>query len=480
MQIANQNKPTKSQNNSNLQKNNQKSRASKNKFHGKASAQGEEFDQAQQMLGHKQNDTIYPKQFILLFIMSSVTFKITMLPQYLCEVAGRNAYLAMGYMLFIEVLMIGVVYGVISRGSLLELNIPKWIKGGFIALIIVSNLVKSSFIISGITTYVSVTLFEKSTLVYVLIALLPVVMYMAYKGINVISRVCQISFWFIVATFLYMFMFAQVDGFLTNLLPIEFSTDVFVACDKHLFWFADYTPLLLASLVKTSKSSKGTTVTGLGFMVVCPLLLMIVFISNFGGGTTFVPNAFGKLAIYNRISTMLGTVDFATVCTWIIMAILKISIIVFATVRGCKYFFGDKWWISVIIAAVIFAIVYFWIRDLRTAYELSTGWLRYFVAIIEFGLPMAIYICMRVFDPERKQKLSTDQKRSQKNQQVQQQESAKDEEESKGTATATQPSGALQKENVLMQKESKGTTETPPSGALQKENGIEKNKKDVA
>ncbi|MEG2274251.1 MAG: hypothetical protein RSC44_02860, partial [Clostridia bacterium] len=265
------------------------------------------------MLNKPQNDSIYPKQYIILFIVASLTYKMTMLPQYLCDIAGRNAYLSMAYMLVVEALMVGIIYGVISKGSLFELNIPKPLKCFFVIIIMLSNFVKGSLNMSGATSYISVTLFEKSSIIYVLCALLPIVLYMAHKGINVIGRTCQICFWFLVITFVYMFMFAQVDCLVCNLLPFMFGGDVFVDCYKKLFCFSEFSPLIFACIVKTSKPTTTPTIAGLGFMIACPILLTIVFISNFGGGAGMVPNALGKLAVYNRISIMLGTVDFPNV-----------------------------------------------------------------------------------------------------------------------------------------------------------------------
>lgn len=362
------------------------------------------------MLNQKASDRIYPKQFILLIIILSITFKVTMLPQYLAQYAGRSAYIAMAFMLIVELLLIGIIYGVISRGSLMELNIPRPLKNTLIAAIMLSSFIKSCFLTSGTMTYVGVTLFEKGPSLYVFLALIPVVVYMSVKGINLLGRVCQICFWFIIITFAYMFLFAQVDYVWTNLTPLNFG-DAIVACDKHIFWFGDFTPLLLASLTKSGKSSKVATMGGLGFMVAAPILLMIVFTSNFGGGAIYVPNAFGKLAIYNRISIMLGTVDFPTVCTWIIMSILKISITLTGLIRGMEYFFGSKWWLNIAVVIALWAATVFGLRDLYINYSYSTSVIRYVVAAIEFGAPMIAYIALRIFDKDHEQNSSTAERR---------------------------------------------------------------------
>ena len=96
----------------------------------------------------QNKDTIYPKQFLLLSFIASLTFKMVMLPQYLCREAGRNAYLTMLYMMVIELLMLAIIYGTISHGGLLQLNIPKPFKYCFCILILASCFMKCGVLTS--------------------------------------------------------------------------------------------------------------------------------------------------------------------------------------------------------------------------------------------------------------------------------------------------------------------------------------------
>lgn len=354
------------------------------------------------ILNQKINDNIYPKQFVLLCVITAITFKVAMLPQYLCQYAGRNAYLSMAYLMTVELLMFGIIYGIIKNGSLFELGIPKPVKGVLVGLIIVSCFFRGGIMGCETVGYVGATLFEETAWEYVLLALLPIAVYIANKGISILSKASQMCFWFLVVTILFMVMFGQIDGSLSNLLPFDFSSDVLIAGDKHLVWFSNYTPLLFASLVTTQKSEKASTILGSTFILLCPIVLMIAFIATFGSGASFVPNAFGKLAIYNRISMMLGTLDFPTVCTWIILATLKISILLYGIIRGLKFFFGDKWWVSLVVGVGMWCIILYGFQNQKTAYDIASSWARYIVVAIEFGVPMLCYVFMRIYDPKRK------------------------------------------------------------------------------
>ena len=103
---------------------------------------------------------VYPRQLALLAFIASFTFKVVMLPQYLSGVAGRQSAIVMAYMMAIEVGMFFVIYGIISRTSLLDSAMPAALKAVFIALIVFSSGIKSSVLIAESVSYISTTLFD--------------------------------------------------------------------------------------------------------------------------------------------------------------------------------------------------------------------------------------------------------------------------------------------------------------------------------
>lgn len=338
---------------------------------------------------------VHSKQFFLVAFICVVAYKVVMLPQYLSIVAGRQAYWTMAFMMLIELCELAVVYGTIKHGSLLELPLPEIWKALLCLAIFASAIFKCGVLTSETLNYVSTTLFDNADWLYVLLALLPCVGYLAYKGANAISRTSEILFWFLAFAFFFNLMFARLQGDPHNLLPVRPDGSVAVAGDKHLIWFGDFTSLLFFKIVPSSKKAKPFNVVAIVATALCPVLLMLVFTAVYGGGGVLVSNAFGKLSIYNKLSFLLGTVDLPTVSAWLMMAIVKLSVVLYAAVECARYFLKLHGVCAVGVTLTLGAVVLFGMKSLRNSYALATGWLRYVFGAIEYAAPLVAYALMR-------------------------------------------------------------------------------------
>lgn len=343
---------------------------------------------------------VYPRQLALLAFIASFTFKVVMLPQYLTGVAGRQSAIVMAYMMAIEVGMFFVIYGIISRTSLLDSAMPAALKAVFIALIVFSSGIKSSVLIAESVSYISTTLFDDGLWRLVILALMPTLMFIAYKGANVIARTAQIIFWVVAVSLLFNILFAQFKGDIGNLFPMRFDASVMSAGDRHMIWFGDFTPFLFVTVAQPARKQKS------GLAIIMPLLFvltvgfMIVFISVYGGGGILVSNAFNKIGIFNRISMLLGTVDFPTVCSWLMMAIIKLSVILYAIIEGITYYVKRRGWVSVAVGLALGLAIFFGLKNLDRTYKFATSWIRYAVGGIEYLLPPAVYLAVRKWDKD--------------------------------------------------------------------------------
>lgn len=340
---------------------------------------------------------IYSKQYFLIAFISSVAFKVVMLPQYLTVSAGRQAYWTMAIMMAIELLMLTIVYGVVRQGSLLELPIPKMWKAVICIAIFASAIFKCGVLTSETLAYVSSTMFDNAEWLYILLALLPCLFYISYKGGNVIARTSEILFWFLAATFLFNILFARLQGDLHNLLPILSEGTIAVAGDKHLIWYGDFTTLLFLQVIPSPKKARPLNALAVIAVFLCPVLLMIAFIVVYGGGGVLVSNAFSKLAIFNKLSFLLGTVDFPTVCSWLIMAVIKLSLILYGATECLRYFFPKRAVCAAAAALTLGAVVLFGMRSLQHSYAVATGFLRYVFGFIEYSVPMIVYGLTRIY-----------------------------------------------------------------------------------
>lgn len=359
-----------------------------------------------------QKNKIYEEQYLLLAFISVVTFKIVMLPQYLVHAVSNNGYMVMAFMIAIEIMMLTVVYGVVKNGSILEQDIPKWLKGVFAILIFASSIIKSTVRGSEGVAYIATSLFANVAWTFVTLALLLAGIYIAQKGAKVLARSAQMFFWIIVFAAAFFIIFSNIKLDPLNLMPFKVSGELAVAADKYLMWFGDFTPLLLVSVVPSKNHGKKRlaiwTVLAILGTVLLTVGVMILFICTFGEAGELIGNAFLNVSSLNKIFFMIGSADLPTVLSWLVMYIVKFSMLLFAMITSAKFFFGDKSWVAIACGIIIYCIICFGIGNLNTNYVLATSWLRYVAFFIEFGVTIAAYIAMRVCQ-SKKQKQAKEQ-----------------------------------------------------------------------
>ncbi len=346
----------------------------------------------------KTTNVVYPNQIALLAFIASFTFKVVMLPQYLAGSAGRSSVIAMAYMMTIEVMEFVIIYGVISRTSLLQAHIPPPLKAAFILLIVGSSYFKTVILSAEAVSYISTTLFDNGLWRLIVLAYMPCLVYIAYKGGNVLARTAQIVFWFIAASLLFNVLFAQFRGDAGNLLPAEFSGRVMKACDRHMVWFGDFTPFLFLTSAKPGKPQRLRLPVMIFVCFFSAVAFMVVFITAYGGGAVMVSNAFNKIAVFNRISLLLGTVDFPTVCSWLMMSVIKLAIIVYGVVEGISYYVKKRFAVALLTGVALACTLFFGVTNMDVSYKIATSPLRYAIGAVEYLLPPAVYLAVRVCD----------------------------------------------------------------------------------
>lgn len=355
----------------------------------------------------KTTNVVYPNQIALLAFIASFTFKVVMLPQYLAGTAGRSCTLSMAYLMTIEVMEFGIIYGVIKRTSLLQARIPAALKALFILLIVGSSYFKTVILSAEAVSYISTTLFDNGLWRLIVLAYMPCLVYISYKGGNVLARTSQIVFWFIAASLVFNVLFARFNGDIGNLLPLGAPGRVMKACERHMVWFGDFTPFLFLTIARPVKPQRVRLPAMIAVCFVSAVAFMVIFITAYGGGSVMVSNAFNKIAVFNRISLLLGTVDFPTVCSWLMMSVIKLALIVYGVVEGLTYFFKKRLIIALITGVALTLTLFFGITNMDVSYKLATSPIRYAVGAVEYLLPPAVYLAVRIFDKESVQFDST-------------------------------------------------------------------------
>lgn len=346
----------------------------------------------------KTTNVVYPNQIALLAFIASFTFKVVMLPQYLAGTAGRSCTLSMAYLMAIEVMEFSIIYGVIKRTSLLQARIPAALKALFILLIVGSSYFKTVILSAEAISYISTTLFDNGLWRLIVLAYMPCLVYISYKGGNVLARTSQIVFWFIAASLVFNVLFARFNGDIGNLLPLGAPGRVMKACERHMVWFGDFTPFLFLTIARPVKPQRVRLPAMIAVCFVSAVAFMVIFITAYGGGSVMVSNAFNKIAVFNRISLLLGTVDFPTVCSWLMMSVIKLALIVYGVVEGLTHFFKKRLLVALLTGVLLTLTLFFAVPNMDLAYAAATSCARYVIGAIEYLLPPAVYVAVRVCD----------------------------------------------------------------------------------
>ena len=357
-----------------------------------------------------QKNKIYEEQFLLLAFITIVTFKIVMLPQYLVTTASNNGYLVMAFMIAIEIMMLTVVYGIVKNGSILEQDIPKWLKGALAILIFISSLIKCTVRGSEGVAYIATSLYANVSWAFVTLALVLACIYIAHKGAKVLARSAQIFFWIIAFSTAFFLVFSNIKLDPLNLMPFKISGDLAIAGDKYLMWFGDFTPLLLVTVVPSKNHGKKRLAIWIVLTIISAFAftvgLMLIFICTFGGAGELIGNAFLNVSSLNKIFFMIGSADLPTVLSWLIMYVVKFSLLLYAMINSAKFFFGDRAIVALICGIIVYCIICFGIGNIKVNYTLATSWLRYVAFFMEFVITATAYIAMRV-SQSKKQKQQT-------------------------------------------------------------------------
>ncbi len=360
-------------------------------------------------MNNKLNDRIYTEQFLLLAFISIMTFKVVMLAQYLVSAAGNEAYITMTVMISVEIMMCALVYGIVSYGSITRLPLPKGVKYILALALFFTSMAKCVLLGSEGVSYISTTIYDNVRWSYVCLALMLVCCYLAYKGGKVIARTAQIFFWLMAISFAFHVIFAKTDLELVNLLPLDFSKDIAVAGDKYLIWFGDYSCLLFMSVSKSPNAKNKRlaiwTVLAILGTFLCAVGLMLIFVCIFGDSGAIVGNAFLNVSSLNKIAFMIGSMDLPTVCSWVVMCTIRLSILLFACKECLRIFFGERWWLSALCALIAYVLIVYGIGNLKTGYTVATSYLRYFVYLTDFIVVIALYIYVHVKFKNKKRAL---------------------------------------------------------------------------
>ena len=345
-------------------------------------------------------EEVHLSQVAVMIFIISITYKIVMLPKYLAMGAPRDFVVGASIAMLIEIAMFGMVVAVISYTNIYDMYAHYWVKVVIALGIIISSMTKLLVLSIETLDYISTMLFQEGRWLFIILTLIPALGYIAYRGANTIARMAEIVIWAVVVSFLFTLFFLKADIHLDNLLPIFDGgiSPLVSTYMRHSMWFGDYMSLLVLSVSRRRRrldkvalplSLVATYAVTMGFFV--------LFVAVYGDVAPYIKYAFSNIGIYNSVSNMLGGVDFPIVCVWLLMAIVKLSLLLYSVTYSIGEIVRkkhDKKWRIAIVATVVVAVMLilsFAVDGARDMYAFATGWVRYVVLAVDVLIPLVLF-----------------------------------------------------------------------------------------
>lgn len=346
----------------------------------------------------KEENSIYRTQFASIACISAFTFKVVMLPSYFALTASNLAFVSIAIMMLIDTILYGIVFYISKHINVLKIENKALIAPIMAGVFFIS--LSRIVVLSGETVaYTSSTLFDQGKITFILITLFPVLAYICLKGATAMGRMAQIVFAIAVLAIGATLLLLRAEMDFSALRPFDIGyNNVFKACDMHYFWFGDYIPLLFMRVVPPKRSKEKKFIIPLALTliftgIVCFYVLFTVIYADAG---QYIAFAFNKIAVFNKVTQLIGPTNFPVIIAWILMAIVKLSILFYTVVMSLTYFIKSKKWSIVIIGFAVGLIVGFVMPNLDSGYVFATSWIRYVVAVVQYAVPIILLVYVLV------------------------------------------------------------------------------------
>jgi Spore germination protein. len=340
----------------------------------------------------KESSVIYKRQFSLLIFVMLFTFKLSKLPSILAENVKSSGTLTVFLYLLLEAVSFAFVYAIMKKGNVDELldGKSKWAYKAMLTVVFACFLLKLCLMYAGVVTFVLEQLFENISVTGIALALIVPVAYLAAKGIRVISRTTEIFIWYIAVVLVFNVIFLKVrPDFMRNLPLLNAPLPEYAAeGSKFFFWFGDFTPFMFVALKDDKKAKPWGMFLFVSLVVVFGIALMY---SMYGNSAVYIGNFIVKLASFNQFADKLGRLDWTGMIAWLIMAIIFLSVYLWALLEVGERVIKRRRTIFVFAILTLLAVKIL-LPDLSKIVEFVQGKVRYLAVAVNYFVPVIIYL----------------------------------------------------------------------------------------
>ncbi len=340
---------------------------------------------------------ISERQLSVMIFFIPLVFKMCMLPSYLYETAGVEGYVIVGLFALTEFIQLWAVLFVCNKGGMKGIrarygdNVYRLISLPLLFVVFI----KSVLFITEIVHYLSTFLFYNIISTPIIVTLILICYYFAYKGARSIARIFETTVWLIPVIILMGLIFGETNIRGECLLAVFPSggAGVFRSVERYLIYTFDFSPLLFFNIKIRKKGAVGLFSM---LSILCLMGCYMLFYCRYGRASHLIDCAFARLASFDTVISEVGSLDWISCILWVTTAVLNLSL-KFSVVAeiGTGLNLKRPILLGVFCAVLIFVLLRIWV-NMEEAFFMATGGVQFAVFGVEIAVPFIMLVLFSV------------------------------------------------------------------------------------
>lgn len=356
----------------------------------------------------QSKDGISSKQFVVVLFLVTLAVKMFMLPSLVLRTVGKDGYLVIIAYTIFEFAGLGLLLATMIRNpdktlfDVLSDATGKVVSRVIIAFIIAFAVVKATIIINEIKMFFAVVMYRDINWVILAMPLFAFLIALAVRPLRSVGRTAELVFPVVtLSTFiLAALLFGDVQP--ENLLPVmpDGAGKVVDGVGKFAMWFGDTTFLtLFLGRVKVSKKLVAGAFVAKAIASLIVTFFTLVLFASYANVSTLIDygNNVSNMTQLSLGSQDYGRFDLLFYCVWIFSVFLKLGVVFCLITQSVGFISGTdkKHVVAISVAAVMFVITTFIVKNEEVSYIFATGAVRYVCFPIGYLTPVIAFICGR-------------------------------------------------------------------------------------
>lgn len=348
------------------------------------------------------NEAINKRQLSIMFLFIIPISKLMLLPTLLSHIAGRDSYLAVVFIMLVDIFILAVIVYIINKTPHSSFDQVLSSSFGKVAAKIIIFLFGLMFLTKSLPLMLEQKLLLENTFYEtfpVLITFVPffmVIFFVASKGAKTIGRTSELFWILILISFVLIIMFSFSKSNFANILPVAYNglSPIAKGVISIAQNFGDYI-ILFAFMGKIDKDKSFKKVfASAGVITFMVVLVFIIFTAIFGDVAVRQTYAITKISKYSLALSELGRFDFIAILMLLAGAVFYSAVLLFGAAEMFRQCFGIKERKYILIALVVLlaAGVYIFSSNFYTMNNFYVKYLKYFYMAMQYLMPLVIAV----------------------------------------------------------------------------------------